>query len=84
MIEKVDVSKDQRIDDLLDELADLLEFWKKRRIEGKTPRGIRAAAIQTSEEIQVLCQYQPQYGPFDNFKLKGPAIAEGLSVRGDQ
>ncbi len=45
--------------DKLDEMADLCEYWKRRRDQGITPGSIRAALLMLSEEVVMLSKLKP-------------------------
>lgn len=51
----IELVKDN-IGEKLDELADLAEYWKKQRNEGKSPTGVRQAMLMVINEIQLYQQ----------------------------
>ncbi len=47
------------IDEKLDELAALLEYWQRQRARDYTPRTVRAAALLVIREIVALQPDEP-------------------------
>lgn len=55
---KIEVAHDH-IAEKLDELADLFEYWKRRRDKRQTPQAVRAAILLTVDELESIRQLEP-------------------------
>ena len=45
---------EDRIADKLDEMADICEYWKRRRERGRNPNAIRQALVMLSQEVAAM------------------------------
>lgn len=52
---KVEVFRDEQME-LLDDLADLCEYWKRNRAKGRTPNAIRSALVMLAADIAKTTQ----------------------------
>lgn len=50
---KIEVCRDM-VAEKLDEMADICEYWKRRREQGITPNAIRAALLMLANELVLL------------------------------
>ena len=50
---EIEIHKDE-VADKLDEMADLCEYWKRNRDNGRTPGAIRAALLMLAGEVFLI------------------------------